>query len=74
MSTQTFYEWGSDYSEADDITKLDISCFKFISADRPSDKYNIFGRNTSAQARRQLLVPWVVVSSKHKSSDTHDNF
>jgi len=74
MSTQTFNEWGSDYSDVYDITKLNISCSKFISADRPSDKYNTFGRNTSAQERRQALVPWVVVSSKRKNLDTYDNF
>ncbi len=53
-------EWGSESSDVFDITNSDISCTKFISGDRPTDKYNDRGRNITAQQRRQALVPWVI--------------
>ncbi len=53
-------EWGSESSDVFDITNSDISCTKFISGDRPTDKYNDLGRNVTAQARRQALVPWEI--------------
>jgi len=53
-------EWGSESSDVFDITNSDISCTKFISGDRPTDKYNDRGRNVTAQQRRQALVPWVI--------------
>ena len=59
-------EWGSESSDVYDITNSNISCSKFISGDRPTDKYNDRGRNITAQERRQELVPWVISDSLFK--------
>lgn len=58
-------EWGSESSDVYDITNFNISCSKFISGDRPTDKYDDRGRNITAQERRQALVPWEI--SDHAS-------
>jgi len=45
-----------------DSKNQDQIYYRYLSMPRHNDKYDDYGRNTSAQQRRQDLQPWITIT------------